>query len=281
MKIRLNDNIELVNEVKNKLKNNKEKYGKQFCPCVIPSKYNDENNDDYVCMCKEFREQESGECHCGLYIKTIDDTITEVKNNELYFAKVKPDAIIPTKEEENAGRDVYACFDEDYIIIPAFTTKLIPTGIASAMSPKYEIRLRDRGSNGSKGIHVNAGTIDSGFRGEWFVAWDNTNDRDVILSKLPLKEVIKKYKYDKDDDFDELFSEFVEIPLNPMDKNGEKFTIIDSEHSYGVIFYPYTKAIAQAEVCEVPKMDEKEISYEELKNIPSKRGTGALGSSGK
>ena len=41
------------------------------------------------------------------------------------------------------------------------------------------------------------------------------------------------------------------------------------------------KAIAQAEVCEVPKMDEKEISYEELKNIPSKRGTGALGSSGK
>ena len=106
--------------------------------------------------------------------------------NDLFFAKVKPNAIIPTKTEENAGRDVYACFDEDYIVIKAHTTKLIPTGIASSMSSKYEIRLRDRGSNGSKGIHVNAGTIDSGFRGEWFVAWCNTNDVDVILSKLTM-----------------------------------------------------------------------------------------------
>jgi hypothetical protein len=31
----------------------------------------------------------------------------------------------------------------------------------------------------------------------------------------------------------------------------------------------------------VPKMDVKEISAEELQNIPSKRGKGALGSSGK
>ena len=69
MKIRINDNEVLVNEIRNKLKSNKEKYGKQFCPCVLSSKYNDTNNDDYVCMCKDFREQESGECHCGLYIK--------------------------------------------------------------------------------------------------------------------------------------------------------------------------------------------------------------------
>ena len=34
-----------------------------YCPCRI------EKNDDTKCMCKEFREQKSGECHCGLYIK--------------------------------------------------------------------------------------------------------------------------------------------------------------------------------------------------------------------
>ena len=34
-----------------------------YCPCKI------EKNEDTKCMCKEFREMESGMCHCGLYIK--------------------------------------------------------------------------------------------------------------------------------------------------------------------------------------------------------------------
>ena len=199
----------------------------------------------------------------------------ELKDNDLVFAKVKPNAIIPTKEEENAGRDVYACFDEDYMVIPRHTTKLVPTGIASAMTPKYEIRLRDRGSNGSKGIHVNAGSIDSGFRGEWFVAWCNTNNKYVILSKLSLDELLEKYgqKYDDGE---------VHIPLNPTEPiSDENMLWVETDVKYAPIIYPYSKAIAQAEVCEVPVMNQYEISYEELQAIPSNRGTGALGSSGK
>ena len=69
MAIRLSDDKELVEEIDKKLKRNKEKYGKAFCPCILPSMYLSENNDDYICMCKEFREQEEGECHCGLYVK--------------------------------------------------------------------------------------------------------------------------------------------------------------------------------------------------------------------
>ena len=69
MSIRLSDDKELVGEIDKKLKENKEKYGKAFCPCVLSSAYTSENCDDYVCMCKEFREQESGECHCGKFIK--------------------------------------------------------------------------------------------------------------------------------------------------------------------------------------------------------------------
>ncbi len=45
-------------EIKNKIK---EKGG--YCPCKLLK------NDDTKCMCKEFREQKEGECHCGLYIK--------------------------------------------------------------------------------------------------------------------------------------------------------------------------------------------------------------------
>lgn len=67
--IRLSENKELVKEIKEKLKKNEEKYGKKFCPCVLPTEYNSEKSDDYVCMCKAFRKQESGECHCGLYEK--------------------------------------------------------------------------------------------------------------------------------------------------------------------------------------------------------------------
>ena len=207
-----------------------------------------------------------------------------LKENDLVFAKVKPNAIIPTKKDEDAGRDVYACFDEDYIVIPSSETKLIPTGIASAMTPKYEIRLRDRGSNGSKGIHVNAGTIDSGFRGEWFVAWCNINHKDVILSKLSLEELIEKYG---ETDIEGNLA-IPENPLKPIMRTNNKrwfddnyIYIEENNYAYEAIIYPYSKAIAQAEVHEVPVMNQYEITYEELKEIKSERGLGQLGSSNK
>ena len=47
------------------------------------------------------------------------------------------------------------------------------------------------------------------------------------------------------------------------------------------IQYPIEKAIAQALVIPVPELDIEEYTYEELKAIPSERGCGSLGSSGK
>lgn len=38
-----------------------------YCPCRPVKK------PETRCMCKEFLEQKEGICHCGLYIKTIDD----------------------------------------------------------------------------------------------------------------------------------------------------------------------------------------------------------------
>lgn len=56
--IRLCDDANFVTEVRNKIRENG-----GYCPCKI------EKNEDTKCMCKEFREQKSGECHCGLYVK--------------------------------------------------------------------------------------------------------------------------------------------------------------------------------------------------------------------
>jgi len=58
MKIVTNPDTEYVKEVKKQLKSNS-----GYCPCKL------EKTKDTKCMCKEFREQESGMCHCGLYIK--------------------------------------------------------------------------------------------------------------------------------------------------------------------------------------------------------------------
>lgn len=76
MRVKVSENKKLVKEIREKLKENKEKYGKQFCPCALPTLYESENSNDYVCMCKEFSDQierkEVGECHCGLYVATND-----------------------------------------------------------------------------------------------------------------------------------------------------------------------------------------------------------------
>ena len=171
-----------------------------------------------------------------------------IKENEIVFAKVKPNAIIPTKEEENAGYDIYPCFEEDYYFIPAHRTVMIPTGIACALNPKWYFQVEERGSTGSKGIKKSAGVIDSGYRGEIFIAITNTNHDALVISKMSPRETRKRAR---------------------------------NEYYYdGLVYYPYEKAIAQLVHHEVPKMEVKEVSYDELLAIPSHRGTGKLGSSG-
>ena len=164
------------------------------------------------------------------------------------FAKVRPDAIIPSKRDEDIGFDIYACFDEDYMVINPHETKLIPTGIASACDPGYGFLLFERGSTGSKGIARRCGVIDSGYRNEWFVGLTNTTNKVMFISKLSERETYDSYYGD----------------IMP-----ESFV------------YPYSKAIVQAWVAPVLKTNKEEISYEDLKAIPSERGLGALGSSGK
>lgn len=164
------------------------------------------------------------------------------------FAKVKDGAIIPSKRDEDMGFDIYACFDEDYIVINPHETKLIPTGIASACDPGYGFVLFERGSTGSKGIARRCGVIDSGYRDEWFIGLTNTTNKVMFISKLSDQDTYDKYYRD----------------IMP-----ESFV------------YPYTKAIAQALVMPVPKTKVEEIAYDELQAIKSERGMGALGSSNK
>lgn len=159
------------------------------------------------------------------------------------FAKVRPDAKIPTKRDEDMGYDIYANFIDDWIEIPPHENRLIPTGIASAVDSDWGFVLRERGSTGVKNLKVSAGVIDSGFRNEWFVCLYNGNDKPICIAKY---------------------------------LNGEQ-----SPENKNAILYPYSKAIAQALLIPVPKAEIDVISYDELREIPSERGIGQLGSSNK
>lgn len=158
------------------------------------------------------------------------------------FAKVRPTAKIPTKRLEDAGYDIYANFEEDYKLINPHETVMIPTGIASACDSDYCFILKERGSTGSKGMGQRCGVIDSGYRSEWFVPITNTTNQRIFIVKSGKEK------------------EYVGL--------------------HGV-FYPYEKAICQALVAPVPTVYIEECTYEELKAIPSERGSGSLGSSGK
>lgn len=159
----------------------------------------------------------------------------------IYFAKVKNNAAIPNKRAEDAGYDIYCCFDEEYMIIQPEETRLIPTGIASAFDNNYVIILKERGSTGIKGIGQRAGVIDSGYRGEWFVPVTNHNNKPLIITK---------------------------------EKNTKPL-----ENDY--IIYPYSKAICQAILFELPNTEVEEVSYEKLQQMRSERGNGNFGSSRK
>ena len=163
----------------------------------------------------------------------------------IYFAKLRPDAIIPSKREEDGGYDLYACFDEEYIFIPKGEIRMIPTGIASAFNKKWRVVFQERGSTGVIGLKVNAGLVDSGYRDQWFVLLNNTSNANIEITKA----VEKTETWD------------------------------DGIHK--LVKYPYSKAIAQFKLQEVPQIETQEISYDNLLNIKSERGFGKIGSSNK
>ena len=165
---------------------------------------------------------------------------------KIYFTRLRPDAVIPSKRAEDAGYDVYACLESDWLEYAPHQTRPLPTGIASAFSSDYYFHIGERGSTGGKGISKRAGVIDSGFRGEWFILFTNLNDVPLYFVKPEAEARLRQTL-------------------------GEKEAVI----------YPTSKAVCQAMLLPVPKTEIEEISPEALAAISSERGTGSMGSSRK
>ena len=167
--------------------------------------------------------------------------------SQILFCRLHEDAIIPSKTKDNAGYDVYACFDEDYIVVQPNQCVKIKTGIASVMADRYCMILKERSSVGSLNTSLVASVIDSSYRGEWLIAISNHNDIPFVIAKsFVLNEQIKE----------------------------------ETRHKT-FVRYPYEKALTQGLLVEVPKVEVREISKQELEQYKTNRGAGGFGSSGK
>lgn len=98
------------------------------------------------------------------------------------FAKLDPDAIIPTKgSPQAAGWDLYAL---EEITVRRNVSSMIKTGLAIAIPNGWEGQIRCRSSLGKKGMIMpnGIGTIDSDYRGELMVlaTWIGEGDEFII-----------------------------------------------------------------------------------------------------
>lgn len=168
--------------------------------------------------------------------------------DKIYFAKMKSNAIIPSKKEEDAGYDFYACLEEDFFIINPGEVGIVPTGIAWAASKEYYLQIEERSSTGKAGIKKNGGVFDSGYRGEILIEIYNSRKETLILSPFSEEKVMKAYP---------------KLKTNPY------------------FFYSTKKAIAQGIVHKLPVLEAEELSYEDLLSISSERGSKRFGSSNK
>jgi len=155
-------------------------------------------------------------------------------------------AFTPTKRDEDAGFDLYAIHEEEFLLLKPGDIYMFKTGISIQIPKDWVFSISERSSTGIKGIATRCGIIDSGFRGEIFVPINNTGNKPILFAKH------KDYK---------------------LDAYLSKNKLSEEE----IIIYPTTKAIAQGMLLYSPHIEIEEI--DELEE--SERGKGILGSTGK
>jgi deoxyuridine 5'-triphosphate nucleotidohydrolase len=189
-------------------------------------------------------------------------------NNKLLIKRIDSRAVLPSKNREDVGYDIYAIIDEEIVVLPPNTGKLFRTGLVVAFPEDYGMFVCNRSGVGSKGLVYGAHVIDSGYRGEVFINLHNISKKIVIIADMGganlVEEEMKKEVIKKITDG----SLLIDICLN-TDMVLDNITVIDKR-----------KAVAQVAILKVEHLDVVEVDNED--DLPkSVRGKGALGDSGK
>ena len=105
----------------------------------------------------------------------------------------------------------------------------------------------DRGSTGSKGLHVHCGVIDNDYRGEIFICINNDNDYPVRFTNAEEPGI---------------HSHTETITTGPEPRNGvtAAVAIVRKVEIIDYLVYPTSKAIAQIIPVAQPIVESREIS---------------------
>lgn len=180
--------------------------------------------------------------------RSVMSLVDELKPT-LYFAKIDDKATIPSKRKEDAGHDIYSLIQPretvEGLVYEQYLEKgkvnTVKTGIASAVNEGYYLSLNSERSSVAK----HGLNVLAG-------TIDSGYRGEIMLMIVPLvKDVLISSMVDEVEEHEEL------------------------------IIIPYKKAIAQATLLPVPDVKVEELSYDDLLEIKSERGTGGWGSSGK
>lgn len=163
----------------------------------------------------------------------------------LKVKKLKKEAKLLTKREEDAGYDIYWIFEKDYEILNPWDIKLIATWLAIEIPKNKVFFICERWSTWTRWLARRSGVVDSWYRWEIFVPINNTSNKPIIFYR------------------DE----------NWLDEFLQKNNLEKSE----VTLYPQSKAIAQAMIFDVYHLEVEEVN--ELSE--SERWEGALWSTNK
>lgn len=105
---------------------------------------------------------------------------------DVKIKKLKENAVLPSRGSSYAaGYDLYACLDEESIVVPAHSTVKIGTGLAMAIQEGYWLGIYARSGLATKqGMRPAncVGVVDSDYRGEVIVAIHNDTDEGRLIN---------------------------------------------------------------------------------------------------
>ena len=180
------------------------------------------------------------------FTKEKTQEVRETKSIDFCWAVRDERVKIPVKRESDAGYDIYAFFEEDYIIINPKQSKIINTGLYSVLPENYFLEFKERSSTAKYNMGIRAGVIEGTYRGELLVCISNHNNVPLAIAK------------------DTITEKEIKQQVAPT-----------------TIIYPYEKAIVQGILRKIEPAQFRTIPLEELKKMTTIRGDGGFGSTGK
>jgi dUTP pyrophosphatase len=100
---------------------------------------------------------------------------------ELKVKKLNPNVIVPSKKPGDSGYDLYVSPTFRSALLEPGEIHMFPTDISIEIPEGYAFIIKERGSTGSKGLAVRCGVVDASYRGEIFIAINNTSDSPLYV----------------------------------------------------------------------------------------------------